>query len=69
MNAYLNQFIPARAYDNWILRIRAESHTGHPLSVAFIRNCKFAIPKSIPELDCSIARARDDLAVICGEGD
>jgi hypothetical protein len=69
MNSYLDQFIPACAYNNWILRIRAESHTRHPLSMAFIRNRKFAIPEGIPELDRSIARTRDDLAVIRGEGD
>ena len=37
--------------------------------MTLIRNSEFAIPESIPELDCSIAGARDDLAVICREGD
>jgi hypothetical protein len=37
--------------------------------MALIRNREFAIPEGIPELDCSITRARDNLAVICGEGD
>ena len=32
-------------------------------------DCIFAVAEGIPKLNCSIARARDDLTVVSGEGD
>jgi hypothetical protein len=32
-------------------------------------DCVFAVAEGIPKLDCSIARAGDDLTVVSGEGD
>lgn len=36
--------------------------------MTFIGYGVLAIPESVPELDGTVARSRDNLAVICGEG-
>ena len=36
--------------------------------MAFLGDSELAVTKSVPELDCSIARSGDDLSVVSGEG-
>ena len=36
--------------------------------MTFISYSVLAIPESVPELDGTVARSRDNLAVVCGEG-
>jgi len=36
--------------------------------VTLVGDGVFAITKSVPQLDCSVSRAGDDLSVVCGEG-
>ena len=66
---YLDQLVPTRAHNNRVLRVRREPHTADPLSMTLVRDCKFAVTQSVPELDCAVARAGDDLTVIGREGD
>ena len=37
--------------------------------MAFVRDGKFAVTQRVPQLNGAIARARDNLAVVGGEGD
>ena len=66
--AYLNQFIPSGADDDWVLRVGRKANARNPVSVALIGDGVFAISQSVPQLDCSVPRTGDDLAVVCREG-
>lgn len=65
---YLDHLVPSSANNHWILRVRAEPHTRDPLSVPLLRDRVFAITQSVPQLDSSVPRARDNLTVVGGEG-
>jgi len=65
----LDQLVPTRGDDNWVLRVWAESDAGNPLRVTLLGDGKLAVPESVPELDGSVTGARNDLSVIGGEGD
>jgi hypothetical protein len=65
---YLNKFVPPGTNNDRVLRVRTEPHARDPFSVAFFGDGEFAVSESVPELDGTIARARNDLPVICGEG-
>ena len=68
-NAYLDQFVPPSAHNDRVLRIRAEPHARHPLRMTLVGNGEFAVAQSVPELDGTIPRTGDDLAIVRGEGD
>ena len=68
-NAYLDKLIPPSAHDDRVLGIGAESHARNPLGMTLFGNGKLAVAQGVPQLDGTIARARDDLTVVGGEGD
>ena len=67
LTSYLDKFIPTCADDNWVLWIWAESDAGDPFGMTLIGNCELAVSQSVPELDRSVSRARNNLSVVCGE--
>jgi hypothetical protein len=64
----LNELVPACAHNDGVLRVRGESHAGHPLGVSLVGDGELAVTKRVPELDGPVARARDNLTVVGGEG-
>jgi len=67
--AHLNKLVPARADNDRVLRIRAESNARNPVCVALLSDSELTVTKSVPELNGTIARSGDNLSVIGGEGD
>lgn len=65
--AYLDHLVPTCTHDDGVLRVRAEPHARDPFSVTLLGNGKFAVSESVPQLDCTVARSRDDLAVVGGK--
>ena len=66
--AYLDKLIPTSRHNDWVLWVRAEPHARNPLGVALLCDGVFAVAKRVPQLDCPVARTRDDLSVVGGEG-
>lgn len=66
-SSYLDQLIPSSADNHRVLRVGRESNARNPVGVALVGDGEFAVSKSVPQLDGSIARARNDLSVVCGE--
>lgn len=65
----LDELVPTAGDDDWVLWVRAEANAGNPLGVALLGDGELAVTKGVPELDGAVARARNDLAVVRGEGD
>lgn len=65
---HLDTLIASSGHDNGS-RSRRESHAGHPFGVAVLNNGELAFAQGVPQLDSSVARARDDLSVVGREGD
>ena len=68
MFAHLNKLVPSAANNDRVLRVRAESNARDPIGVTLLSDSELAISKGVPELDCSIAGAGNDLSVVGGEG-
>jgi hypothetical protein len=66
--AYLNKLVPTTADNDGVLRVRAESYTRNPVGMSFLGDSELAVTKSVPELNCSIARSGDNLSVVGREG-
>lgn len=66
--SYLDQLVPSSADNYRVLGIRREANARDPVGVALVGDGEFAVSESVPQLDCSIAGARNDLSVVCGEG-
>jgi hypothetical protein len=66
---YLDELIPASGDDDGVLGVGRESHAGDPLGVALVGDGVLAVTEGVPELDGSVARSGNDLAVVGGEGD
>lgn len=66
---YLHKLVPATGNNDGVLGVRAEADARNPLSMALIRDGVLAVAEGVPELDGPVTRARDDLAVVGGEGD
>ncbi len=66
---YLDELVPARGDNDGVLGVGREADAGHPLGVALLGDGVLAVTEGVPQLDCPVARARDDLAVVGGEGD
>jgi len=64
----LDQLVPTRANNDWVLRVWAESDTRNPLRVTLLSDGEFAVSKGVPEFDGTVAGSRNDLSVVCGEG-
>lgn len=67
----LDNLIPSTADNHRQLGGRRETDAARPVSVTLFsgREGVLAFAESVPELDCAIARSRDNLSVIGGEGD
>jgi hypothetical protein len=63
---YLDDFIPSTRNDNWVLR--RESDAADPFAVSLFFKSVFALSEGVPQLDGLITRSRDDLSVVCREG-
>ncbi len=66
---YFDKLVPASRHNNWVLWVGAEPHARDPLSVTLLGDGVLAVAKGVPQLDCPVARARNDLSVVGGEGD
>lgn len=66
---YLHELVPASADNDRVLRVGTEANARHPLGVALVGDGVLAVTQSVPQLDCSVAGARDDLTVVGREGD
>lgn len=66
--AYLNKLVPTAADNNGVLGIRAESNARDPIGMSLLGDSELAVTQSVPQLDCSIAGAGNDLSVVGGEG-
>lgn len=64
----LDQLVPTRADNDRVLRVWAESDAGNPLRVTLLSDGELAVAESVPELDGSVSRSRDNLSVVCREG-
>jgi hypothetical protein len=68
-NTHLNELVPAGGDDDGVLGVGREAHARNPLGVALVGDGVLAVTERVPELDGSVARTGDDLAVVGGEGD
>lgn len=66
-SAHLDHLVPTSGNNDGVLGVGAESHAGHPLGVALVSDGVLAVAECVPELDCPVARAGNDLSVVCGE--
>lgn len=65
----LDELVPAGGDNDRVLRVGAEADARSPLGVALLGDGVLAVTESVPELDGSIARTGDDLAVVGREAD
>jgi hypothetical protein len=65
---YLDVLVPASRYNGWVLSVWRETDAANPFSVSLIFDGVLALSKSVPELDGSVSRSRDDLSVVSREG-
>jgi hypothetical protein len=65
----LDELVPAAGDDDGGGLVGGEAHAGDPLGVAILDDGELALTEGVPELDGAVARARDDLTVVGGEGD
>ncbi len=59
--------VPTSGDDDWGWSGR-ESDTGNPFGVSVLNDGELALTKSVPQLDSSVTRPRDDLSVVRREG-
>jgi hypothetical protein len=65
----LDKLVPASGNDDRVLGVGAEADARSPLGVALVGNGVLAVTEGVPELDGSVARTGNDLAVVGGEAD
>lgn len=65
---YLNKLVPASRHNDGVLGVGAEAHARHPVGVALVGDGELAVTQGVPELDGTVTRSRDNLAVVGGEG-
>lgn len=66
---YLDDLVPTGGDNDGVLGVGAEANAADPLGVTVVGDVELALAEGVPELDGAVARARDDLAVVGGEGD
>ena len=66
---HLDELVPTSGDDDGVLGVGGEAHARDPLGVALVGDGVLAVTKGVPELDGSVARSGDDLAVVGGERD
>jgi len=64
----LNQLVAATRNNDWVGHVGREADAGDPVRVGLI-DAVLALTDGVPQLDGSVTRTRDDLAVVAGEGD
>lgn len=65
---HLNKAIPTGRDDEGVGVGGREADAGHPLGVAAVGHGELALAQGVPKLDGLVAGARNDLAVVAGEG-
>jgi hypothetical protein len=65
----LDELVPAAGDNDGVLGVGAEADARNPLGVALLGDGVLAVTEGVPELDGSVARAGDDLAVVGREAD
>ena len=65
----LDKLVPASGDDDGVLGVRAEADARSPLGVALVGDGVLAVTEGVPELDGSVTRTGNDLAVVGGEAD
>lgn len=65
----LDELVPAGGDNDRVLGVGAETDARSPLGVALLGDGVLAVTESVPELDGSVARTGDDLAVVGREAD
>ena len=65
----LDQFIPTRWNNNWVLGQWGESNTGNPFGVTLFLDGVLANTQSVPQFDGAITGSGDNLTVVSGESD
>jgi len=65
----LHELVPSTADNNGVLGVRAESHARNPVLVSLLGDGELAVTEGVPELDCAVARSRNDLSVVGRERD
>lgn len=68
MRPYLDELVPARADNHRVGGVGAEAHARHPVGMSLVSDGVLAVTQGVPQLDGPVTRARDDLAVVGGEG-
>jgi hypothetical protein len=66
--AYLDQLVPAGGDNHRVRGVGAESHARNPLGVALIGDSILAVTQGVPELNCPVSSAGDNLSVVGREG-
>jgi hypothetical protein len=65
---HLDELVPTGRHDDGVLGVGREAHARDPLSVALVGDGVLAVAERVPQLDGPVARSRDDLTVVGGEG-
>jgi hypothetical protein len=66
--AHLHKLVPTGADNDRVLGVRAESNARDPVGVSLLSDGELAVSESVPQLDGSVARSRNDLSVVGREG-
>lgn len=66
---YLDKLVPAGGDDDGVLGVGGEPDARDPFGVALVGDGELAVTECVPELDCAVSRAGNNLAVVGGEGD
>jgi hypothetical protein len=66
---YLDELVPTSGDNDGVLRVGREANARDPLGVALVGDGVLAVTEGVPELDGSVTRSGNDLAVVGGEGD
>lgn len=60
----LDSAVPTSRHNDGIGMVRRESDAGNPVRVAVILDGVLALSECVPQLDCLVSRARNDLTVV-----
>jgi len=65
----LDKSVPSGRHDDGIGRVGRETHTTDPFTVSLFGDGEFAVAEGVPEFNCLVSAATDDLSVVGAEGD
>lgn len=69
VKTYLDKLVPASRDDDGVLGVGAEAHARNPLGVTLVGDGVLAVTQGVPELNGTVTRTGDNLAVVGGERD